>query len=256
MNSSQDARTFGSLLLDIGIGLLKAGSSGRRIRITLTKTASAYNYLIYPEIGPKSISISLLDNQYHPVFNGTRSTNSYGVDFKIMSAAERLTASISKRQWSMIEITAEANRFLSLPKHPFIAVLLAVSLAGAAFCYTFGGNLPEMAIAFGATCCGLFLKHQLQKRSINVYAITFLSALLASLFVGVFHISVPSIRLENAYATCALFLIPGVPLINSIIDLVDGNILYGLERGMNAMIHALAIAFGLTSTLYIFNLMA
>ena len=255
MDSSRDARIFGSLLLDIGIGLLKAGSSGRRIRITLTNMASVYNYLIHPEIGPKAISITLLDNQYQPLFNGTRSTNSYGVDFKIMSAAERLTISISKRQWSMTEMTAEVNRFLSLPKHPFIWVLIAVSMAGAAFCYTFGGNFPEMAVTFAATCCGLFLKHQLQKKSINVYAVTFLSAFLASLCVGLLHILISGIRLENTYATCALFLIPGVPLINSIIDLVDGNILYGLERGLNAMIHALAIAFGLTATLYIFNLM-
>jgi len=246
---------FGSLLLDVGIGLLKAGSSGRRIRITLTNMASVYNYLIHPEISPKSISITLLDSQYQPVFNGSRSTISYGVDFKVMSAAERLTVSLLKKKWSMTELTAEVNRFLSLPKHTFKWVLLAVSMAGAAFCYTFGGSFPEMAVTFGATFCGLFLKHQLQKKSINVYAITFVSALLASLFVGVFHVSVPGIRLENAYATCALFLIPGVPLINSIIDLVDGNILYGLERGVNAMIHALAIAFGLTTTLYIFNLM-
>jgi uncharacterized membrane protein YjjP (DUF1212 family) len=253
MDSTQDARIFGSLLLDIGIGLLKAGSSGRRIRITLTSMAAAYDYLIYPEIGPKNISISLLDNQYQPVFNGTRSTNTYGVDFKIMSAAERLTISVKKRKWSMTEMAAEVNRFLSLPKHPFIWVLLAVSTAGAAFCYTFGGSYAEMAVTFGGTCCGMFLKHSLQKRSINVYAVTFLSALVASLFVGIFHVSVYGIRLENAYATCALFLIPGVPLINSIIDLVDGNILYGLERGVNAMIHALAIAFGLTTTLYIFN---
>jgi len=252
---STDPRIFGSLLLDIGMGLLKAGASGRRIRTSVTSIASAYNYLLHLDIGPKYISISLLDDEYQSVYNGTRSTNTYGVDFKIISAIEKLTVSTRKKQWTMVEMRAEVNRLLSVSKYPFVWILVAVSTAGAAFCYTFGGSFPEMLVTFGATFCGMFLKHILQKNSFNVYATTFLSALTASLFVGIVYISGSGIKLEDAYATCSLFLIPGVPLINSIIDMMDGNILYGLERGVNAMIHALAIAFALTTTLYIFNLL-
>jgi uncharacterized membrane protein YjjP (DUF1212 family) len=59
--------------------------------------------------------------------------------------------------------------------------------------------------------------------------------------------------LNNAFSTCILFLIPGVPLINSVIDLMDGFIINGLDRGINAVMHAFAIASGLATILYIFN---
>lgn len=252
--SSTDPHVFGSLMLDTGMGLLKAGASGRRIRTTVTRISSAFNYHLHLDLGPKSISITLLDDNFRSVFAGSRSTITYGVDFKVISAIDRLSFSVTNQRWSMPEMRSEVNRLLNLPKYPFIWILLAVSVAGAAFCYTFGGSIAAMFVTFGATFCGMFIKHQLQKKAFNVYATTFVSALVASLFVGLVYISGPVIKLESAYATCSLFLIPGVPLINSIIDMMDGNILYGLERGVNAMIHALAIAFGLTTTLYIFNL--
>ena len=132
-------------------------------------------------------------------------------------------------------------------------ILCFVSLEGAAFCYIFGGSFIEMIITFGATFCGLFVKQLLTKFAFNPYICTYLAALTASLFTGAFHVAGLPIALENAFSTCVLFLIPGVPLINSFTDLIDGNILNGLVRGMNALIFAMAIAFGLLTTMIIYN---
>ena len=252
-SETADPKIFGALLLDIGIGLLRAGASGRRIRNTLANISTAYQYSLHLDLGPKSISISLLNNTAYTVFNGTRTVNSYGVDFKIISAINRLNESISRKAIPLAEVRAEVDRGLKLPHHPRLLILFAVSIAGAAFCYTFGGELAEMIVTFGATFAGLFAKQELQKRVNNPYVCTFISALVAALFTGLFYLIYSSMRLEHAYATCTLFLIPGVPLLNSIIDLIDGNIIYGLERGVNAMIHAFAIALAMSITLLIYN---
>jgi uncharacterized membrane protein YjjP (DUF1212 family) len=60
-------------------------------------------------------------------------------------------------------------------------------------------------------------------------------------------------KLDHAFATSILFLIPGVPLINSVIDLMDGYIINGIDRGINALIHAFAIAAGLATIILIFK---
>ncbi len=251
-NATIDVRVFGSLLLDIGIALLRAGASGRRIKDTVTRIAAAYRCSLHLDLGPKYISISL-DQSSHPVFNGTRSTSSYGVNFKVISAINRLGESVSKQQWSLNDIRKELDRIVHLPHYPGIIILFTVSIAGAAFCHTFGGEPAEVGVTFGATFGGLFVKQELLKKSTNPYLCTFISASVAALFTGLFYITSTGIHLEHAYATCALFLIPGVPLLNSIIDLIDGNILYGLERGVNAMMHAFAIALGLSIALLIYN---
>jgi uncharacterized membrane protein YjjP (DUF1212 family) len=61
-------------------------------------------------------------------------------------------------------------------------------------------------------------------------------------------------EVEHALSTCVLFLVPGVPLINCLTDLVDGYIINGIDRGVNALMHAMAIAFGLALALYLFSM--
>ena len=247
-----EPKEFGSLLLDMAIMLLRAGASGRRIRNTVSQIAVAYQYAHYIDLGPKSISITLLNKQGDPAFNGTRSTLAYGVDFKIISAVHRLAEAVQLKPRGLTELKKELLRLQKLPVYPRLLVLFAVSLGGAAFCYTFGGKISAMCVTFTATFLGLFVRQELQKRSVNPYVTTYISALVAALFTGGLYVAGVGMKLENAYVTCALFLIPGVPLINSIIDLMDGNILYGLERGVSAMMHAFAIAFGLSTALLIY----
>jgi uncharacterized membrane protein YjjP (DUF1212 family) len=140
------------------------------------------------------------------------------------------------------------------PHYPRLLVLAVVSLAGSAFCYTFGGDALEMGITFLATFCGLFLKQELVKRSVNTYLTTFFSAFMAALVIGIFwKIGVPN-QLDQAFATSVLFLIPGVPLVLSFVDLLDGFILNGIDRGVNSLMHAFGIAAGLASVLYIFKI--
>ena len=50
-------------------------------------------------------------------------------------------------------------------------------------------------------------------------------------------------------ATLVLYLVPGVPLINGVIDIVEGHILIGFSRLINALLLIICIAIGLSATL-------
>ena len=54
---------------------------------------------------------------------------------------------------------------------------------------------------------------------------------------------------ETALATSVLYLVPGVPLINGVIDIVEGHILIGFSRLINALLLIICIAIGLSATL-------
>ena len=73
---------------------------------------------------------------------------------------------------------------------------------------------------------------------------------LGSLKAGL-SVSVPYIfcSAETALATSVLFLVPGVPLINGVIDIVEGHILIGCSRLINALLLIICIAIGLSATL-------
>ena len=248
-----DPRIFGPLLLDIGMALLSAGASSRRVRITMARIAAAYQYALHVDIGPKSISLTLHGANAQEAFTGTRSTAGVGVNFKIISGISRLSWTITEKKWSMNEIRDELNRLLNLSGYPQLVVLIVVGIAGAAFCYTFGGDAFEMLITFGATFCGLLVKQYLTKKSFNPYFCTYLSALMAALFIGAVYKAGTGLKLEHAFTTSVLFLIPGVAMINAFTDLIEGEILNGIERGFNVLIHALSIAIALSTVLVIYN---
>ena len=251
---NNEAKEFGSLLLDVGVYLLSSGASCSRIRITMRRLATTYHYNPHISIAPKSVSLTLNDEGDNAVFNGMRSTPAQGVNFKTISGISRLSWLALENNLSMQQVRDELNRLLALPHYPRLVILFFVSLAGAGFCFTFGGKLPEMVITFGATFCGLFVRQEAIKAKFNPYICVYVGSLVASLFAGTFVKAGLDINFEHAFATSVLFLIPGVPLINCFTDLIDGNILNGLVRGINALMFALAIALGLLTVMLIFNL--
>ena len=253
LNVTTEPKEVGSLVLDVGVSLLRAGASCSRIRITMTRFALACHYVPHITIGPKSVTLTLNNKDSITLFNSIRSTPAQSVDFKIISNINRLSWAATKKKLSVAELKNELYKLHTIKNYPRIIILCFVSLAGAAFCYTFGGNAIEMLITFGATFCGLFVRQQLVKYQFNPYICTYVAACIASLFTGAFHIAGLTVTLEHAFSTCVLFLIPGVPLINCFTDLLDGNILNGMVRGVNALIYALAIAFGLVTTMIIYN---
>lgn len=244
---------LGPLLLDMGMALLRAGASSGKIRLTMLKIAQAYHCEPHIQLGGKSIALTLRSSKDPGLFNGIRSTDHYGVDFGLIARVGNLGRSIIRDPLPVEQLRGELDRLLQPLHYPRYLVLLMVGIAGASFCFTFGGSAVEMAITFGATCLGLFVKQEGAQRKLNAYFCTFIAALVATTFVALFYKLGPGEQLEHAFATSVLFLVPGVPLINAFTDLLEGEILNGLEKGVNALNHALAIASAMAIIFSLFN---
>ncbi|ANE50342.1 threonine/serine ThrE exporter family protein [Flavisolibacter tropicus] len=249
-----ESKELGALLLDIGISLLQAGANCSSIRTTMKKFAAVYHYIPHIAIGSKSISLALNDINGITIFNGIRSASGHDIDFTLISGISSLSRKVEEKELTIQELKNELSKIQVAGRYPRIVTLCFVSLAGAAFCYTFGGSWIEMIITFGATFCGLLAKQQLAKYKFNPYVCTYVGATVASLFTSIFYSAGLTIAPVQAFSTCVLFLIPGVLLINSLTDLIDGNIINGIAKGVSALMFALAIAFGLSTTIILFKL--
>ena len=247
------ATQLGPLLLDIGIAMLRSGASSGKIRMTLLAIARAYHYEPHIDLTGKSISLNLHSSENISVFNEIRSADGHGINFRIIAGIGRLIKNLNIDPLPLQRLKIEVDQILKSSHYPRYLVLLMVSVAGAAFCFTLGGSAIQMAIAFAATFFGLFIKQELTKRRANSYLCTYIAAVAATSFIGLFYKLGLSGQLEQALTTSVLFLVPGVPLINSFTDLLEGEILNGLEKSGNAIIHALAIAAGMATVLFLFN---
>ena len=169
------------------------------------------------------------------------------ISFERNSDLSALSWEAVDKQLTLDEVRSRYERLISKPSIDPIFVLLTVGLANASFCRLFGGDWTAMSIVFTSTLVGFAAKQRMQAHKVNHFIIFILSAFIASLCASA-ALSFDCTA-EICLATSPLFLVPGVPLINGIIDILDGHVLIGFSRLVNAMSLIVCIAVGLSMTL-------
>ncbi|MCF8359395.1 MAG: threonine/serine exporter family protein [Prolixibacteraceae bacterium] len=242
------------MLLETGAMLMQAGANTGRIRITINRIAHSLGYNVELFITHRALMLSVIDDDGGQYTSKLKRTPPHGVNFKILSGISRMSWKVEEQDWNLEQINVELERLKNIPHYRRWQVFLFVSLAGAAFCRLFGGGAIEMATAFIATLGGLFVRQVTVKKNFNPYICVLLAAATASLLSGLAVKFSFGAQPELAFATSVLFLIPGVPLINSFTDLIDGNISTGIVRGTNGILIAFSIALGLLAAMVIYNI--
>ena len=251
---NREIKQLGGLLLEIGALLMSSGANTTRIRITTNRIANAFGYSSELFITHRALTLTLNDSRDEDVFSSTKRTSPHGVNFKVVSGISRMSWSVVEEKWPIERIRQELGRLAALPHYPRLVVLLMVGLSGAAFCRLFGGTPVELGVSFAATVLGLFVRQEAHARHFNPYLCVYFSATAAALLSGAcMKFGGPRV-LEHAFATSVLFLIPGVPLINAVSDLVDGNFLTGIARFIHGSIISFCIALGLLTAIVSYGL--
>ena len=192
---------------------------GTEVRIhTSQKTAT----LTVCEKGGSTMSTRVLDIPGFPI------------SFEWNADLSALSWAAYDNDMSLEAIRHKFDELISKPKINPWFVLFMVGLANASFCRLFGGGVWAMLIVFTSTLVGFFTRQHLTRRGVNHYIVFIVSAFVASLC---------------ASSALSLYLVPGVPLINGVIDITDGHIQIGISRLVNALMLIVCIAIGMSGTL-------
>ena len=179
------------------------------------------------------------------VRNARRIGASQSVDVRLTTFQR--TSILTVREEGNPQVVTQVVEIPHLPRMDPMFVLMVVGLANASFCKLFNGDWVAVGIVFTSTLAGFSARQQLTKAGVNHFIIFILSAFVASLCAS------SALRFdctaETAIATSVLFLVPGVPLINGVIDIVEGHVLIGCSRLIGALLLILCIAVGLSVTL-------
>ncbi|MBN2167581.1 MAG: threonine/serine exporter family protein [Marinilabiliaceae bacterium] len=251
--NNNQIKELGNTLLKIGSLLMSSGANSRRIRTTVERISEAFNCSVELLITHRALMISVYDSDENQFHSNLKRTSPHGVNFKIVSGISKMSWKIVEERWNIEQINNELNRLISLPHYPRFVILTMVSLAGSSFCRLFGGTIMDMSVAFLATFIGLFIRQESIKQKFNPYLCVFFASFTSSIIASAFVKYAGSIQ-EYALSTSVLYLIPGVPLINSFSDLIDGNIMNGIVRSINGLIIAFSIALGLLLAMQIFQI--
>lgn len=123
-------------------------------------------------------------------------------------------------------------------------VLLMASLANMSFCYLFGGDTWAMAVVFAATAVGYCAKTCLLRLGIDHRMVFLISAFCATVIGCSCQIFGLGSTPEVAMGTSILYLVPGIPFINSISDLIYGHNICFFSRLTNACVLTICLSAG------------
>lgn len=231
--------------------LLAVGSQTARVDRNAARIARAFGYAVDLAIFPKHLMISVSSMDGKDRRTSVGSIKSGAPDFQKLADLNALGWRIVDERLSIAQAWECFNAILNGPRvHP-ARLRFLVACANAAFCRLFGGDAAAMGLVFGATLIGFFLRQLLVRWGVDGKITFFLCAFAASLLASPGVIFRWGATPETALASSVLFLIPGIPLINAMLDIGDGHVLMGFARAMVASMLIICIALGLALTLMI-----
>ncbi|MEG1498476.1 MAG: threonine/serine exporter family protein [Bacteroidales bacterium] len=246
-----DLKTITGFIADYATRLLGSGVHTSRVVRNSKRIGIALCVQVKMTIFAKSIILTVADEQNEDICTEVLEIPELPVSFELNSDLSSLSWEAHDKKMSLNEIQNKYAQIIDKPQIQPLLVLFLVSIANAAFCRLFGGDWGAMGIVFIATSCGFFAKQQMQKRKISPFIIVVISSFIASLVASISLLF--NIRADIAIATSVLYLIPGVPLLNGVIDIIEGHILIGFSRLAQSFLLVICIAIGLSFTLVIFK---
>ncbi|PVZ68944.1 threonine/serine exporter family protein [Pelagibaculum spongiae] len=242
------------LLLDVAAMLMAAGAHTQRVERNLQRTAVALGFKVEAFFSLSGITLSLQDPGHLPITVFKKIT-SYGVQLSIVSAISRLSWNTSEANGKPLaemldEIELELQRISAIPHYPKLLVIFMIAVAGMAFCRVAGGDMLSVVLTGIASATGFVCRNHLLGKQHNLAVAWASASFVASLIAGagtqlLVMAGFSLAHSEIAVATSVLFLVPGVPMINSITDLMHGHMSLGLGRAMQGTVISFSIALGI-----------
>lgn len=178
-----------------------------------------------------------------------------GVDMAKIAALNHLSRHIALLGGTLPAVARQLTAIHAAPRQqPAWVTIPAVGLACAAFSQILGGGWIEFLAAGLGAALAQGLRLALVRLRVNAFALTVVCAFVASLVAALLCLLLDAPDPERALAASVLLMVPGVPLVTSVIDFSSNDLVSGVTRGMLAFLLALSIGIGLVMTLWLTGL--
>ena len=246
-------REVSDFLADFAISLMGSGTQTSRVLRNVDRLAESFGYKTDTIILPRTIIMTLSSAEssaeHHTV---VRKVKHMPLNFLLLAKLRILTWEALQKRLPFAECKRRYGEILTSPRFSGWPLILTVSCGNAAFSQLFGG-FYSIPVVFIGTFFGFWLRCALFARKVNTHIVFMASAFVSSFIVGLL-VKFFDFKTDIALSTSVLFLIPGVPLINSIIDLIDGHVLAGLSRLVNALSMIVSLTIGLIATIFLLDI--
>lgn len=225
--------------------LLGAGATCMRIEMNVNRIAARYGKRVDMAIMPRHIHLHIWEEGKGEAVTSIATVRHSAISFNLNTNLSKLSWRIADRCLDFAEAKALFDKYIRSDRQNKWIVLVLVAFANAAFCRLFCGDWIASAVVWVATLAGYFLKLLLLEREVDARAVFIACAFVSSVLGAsdmLFHLGATP---EVAIATSVLYLVPGIPFINSFSDLLYRHYLCAFSRFMDALVLTCCLSIGL-----------
>ncbi|MCM1290543.1 MAG: threonine/serine exporter family protein [Prevotella sp.] len=232
-------------LADYGAGLLASGATCIRLDKNITRIAKSYGMDAEMTVMPRHIHLTIIDECTAEIQTSIATVPDSGISFNVNTELSRLSWAISDDK---ITFSQAVERYKAIPNNDSMSrwtVLILVTLANASFCRIFGGDSIAILFVAIATFVGFYIKTELLARKVDTRLVFILCSFISSIIGGSDTIFALGTTPEIALSTSVLYLVPGIPFLNSFSDMLYRRYLCAFARFADAMILTFCLTIGL-----------
>ncbi len=209
------------------------------------------------------IMVNISDERHS--FSKYQRCDHHVIEFTVISRVSKMLWQALREDWSLDRYEEELDALSHVPKNytPWM-IAVAAGFACGGFCVQFGCDWTAFFYASLPAILGFRLKMWLARHDINTYVAIAVSAFFATILAWLTSFlsldpeiaaSVPAFMHSatpyHPLMACTLFIVPGVPLINFVSDMVSNHVSVGATRAYTTLMMLLAMSFGIVLAIQI-----
>ena len=243
-NRNTDIESILSLAMDIGKSMIKCGAEIDRVEETIIRICHAYGMKKTEVFSIVSmINVTTVDAEGH-AFTQSRRVYSYATNLGRLERLNSLSRSICSGNLDLQQAKEELEEISSEKNGFHVTACIGSVLAAGGFAVFFGGSFKDciaaMPIAVMIYLMNTYIKARGMSKLFYTALCSVVSGFLAIFFVRIGFADNPAMIMIGDI----MLIIPGVILINSIREMLCGDLMSGMLRLLESLILSITIACG------------
>jgi uncharacterized membrane protein YjjP (DUF1212 family) len=236
--------TLAHLTLQLGRILLLNGSDTEQVQALMARFTAAFGAEMNLLVSYEAVLVTLVSGEQIRTKIGYRLPG-LGVGMSVIEAINRLVDDAASGRLRLNEVQPALDAIEHKPPaYPRWLVVAALGVTAASLSRLFDGDWLACLAAGLAGSIGTWVRLELGRHHVNPVPSAFIVALLSGIVGGVTIQFGTSNTPALSLIAPAMILVPGVPLINGILDMIRNHMTIGLSRIGFAALVVLAIALG------------
>jgi uncharacterized membrane protein YjjP (DUF1212 family) len=233
------------LALQVGRLLLLNGADTERVEVAMVRFAAAFGCEAHLMVGYEALLLTLVAGDHFRTKIGHR-VPAMNVGMTVVEAVNRVVDDAERGRGGLAEArTALAALEHRRPEYSRWLVVVALGFTAASLSRLFGGDWATFAVAWLAGAAGTALRQELGLRQFNPIVVAFATACVSGVIGGGAVLLGASGTPSLCLVAPGMIIVPGVPLINGVQDMIRNHVALGMSRLGFAGLVTIAIGFGL-----------